>query len=156
MIRSEAVELELFQNRFSAIAWEMGELMRRVAISTNVKERLDYSWGVLDPAGSLVVNAPHIPVHLGALGECVRSVTAILDLAPGDVVVTNHPAYGGSHLPDITVITPAFDGQDEELLGYVATRAHHAELGGIRPGSMPPSAVTNLLPELSGKLRRYT
>ncbi len=140
MRRSDAVELELFKNRFTAVAWEMGELMRRVAISTNVKERLDYSCGVLDPAGRLVVNAPHIPVHLGALGECVRAVASELPLGPGDVAVTNHPAYGGSHLPDITVISPVHD-TNGGALGYVATRAHHAELGGSRPGSMPPSAT---------------
>lgn len=142
MTRPEAVELELFQNRFTAVAWEMGELMRRVAISTNVKERLDYSCGVLDRAGRLVVNAPHIPVHLGALGECVRRVTEVLELDSGDVAVTNHPAFGGSHLPDITVITPVHAGAEaDRLLGYVATRAHHAELGGSRPGSMPPAAT---------------
>jgi 5-oxoprolinase (ATP-hydrolysing) len=137
--QSNAIELELFSNRFSAIAWEMGELMRRVAISTNVKERLDFSCGLLDPEGRLVVNAPHIPVHLGALGLCVRSVAELMELAPGDVVVTNHPGFGGSHLPDITVITPVFDPGDLRV-GYVATRAHHAELGGSRPGSMPPAA----------------
>ena len=143
MSQPEAVELELFQNRFTAIAWEMGELMRRVAISTNVKERLDYSCGVLDGAGRLVVNAPHIPVHLGALGECVRRVVEVLELSPGDVAVTNHPAFGGSHLPDITVITPVHvSGTDPRPLGYLATRAHHAELGGSRPGSMPPAATT--------------
>jgi 5-oxoprolinase (ATP-hydrolysing) len=139
MTRPEAIELELFRNRFTAVAWEMGELMRRVAISTNVKERLDYSCGVLDAGGRLVVNAPHIPVHLGALGECVRRVVARLPLGPGDVAVTNHPAYGGSHLPDVTVISPV-PVTTGSLLGYVATRAHHAELGGSRPGSMPPGA----------------
>lgn len=139
--RAEVVELELFANRFRALTWEMGELMRRVAISTNVKERLDYSCGLLDADGRLVVNAPHIPVHLGALGSCVRSVQRHLDLAPGDVAVTNHPAFGGSHLPDVTVITPVDDQASGRRLGYVATRAHHAELGGIRPGSMPPAAT---------------
>ena len=146
MTRPEALELELFQNRFAAIAWEMGELMRRVAISTNVKERLDFSCGLLDGEGRLVVNAPHIPVHLGALGDCVRRVAATLELGPGDVAVTNHPAFGGSHLPDVTVITPVFgeaSGDDAPAsaatarrapLGYLATRAHHAELGGTRPG----------------------
>ena len=108
-------------------------------MSVNVKERLDFSCGLLDAGGRLLVNAPHIPVHLGALGECVRGVAAELDLGPGDVVVTNHPGYGGSHLPDITVIAPAH--VDGRLLGYVANRAHHAELGGIRPGSMPPEAA---------------
>ena len=128
--------------------------MRRVAISTNVKERLDFSCGLLDGEGRLVVNAPHIPVHLGALGDCVRRVAATLELGPGDVAVTNHPAFGGSHLPDVTVITPVFgeaSGDDAPAsaatarrapLGYLATRAHHAELGGTRPGSMPPAATS--------------
>lgn len=137
--RPEAVELELFTNRFSGLARDMGELLRRTALSTNVKERLDFSCALLDAAGRLVVNAPHIPVHLGALGLCVRAVAATLPLAPGDVVVTNHPAFGGSHLPDVTVITPVFTAEGE-LLGYVANRAHHAEIGGTRPGSMPPAA----------------
>ncbi|HEV2132213.1 MAG TPA: hydantoinase B/oxoprolinase family protein, partial [Longimicrobiaceae bacterium] len=136
-----AVEEELFTQRFRALVGEMGEQLRRTALSTNVKERLDFSCALLDRAGELVVNAPHIPVHLGALGLCVREVRKALPLEAGDVVVTNHPAFGGSHLPDITVITPVFDA-DGELLGYVASRAHHAELGGSRPGSMPPAART--------------
>jgi 5-oxoprolinase (ATP-hydrolysing) len=141
--RPEAVQLELFTNRFAAIAREMGELLRRTAISTNVKERLDFSCALLDAGGELVVNAPHIPVHLGALGLCVRRVREALEMAPGDVVVTNHPAFGGSHLPDVTVITPVFaagGAGSPALLGYAASRAHHAEIGGIRPGSMPPAA----------------
>ena len=143
--RPAAVELELFTNRFAAIAREMGEMLRRTAVSTNVKERLDFSCALLDPEGGLVVNAPHIPVHLGALGLCVRRVAAALPLGPGDVAVTNHPAFGGSHLPDVTVVTPVFveeaaGSEVPPLLGYVASRAHHAEIGGIRPGSMPPGA----------------
>ncbi|MES1244647.1 MAG: hydantoinase B/oxoprolinase family protein [Acidobacteriota bacterium] len=116
----------------------MGERLRRTAVSTNVKERLDFSCALLDPAGELVVNAPHIPVHLGALGLCVRRLREVMALDPGDVVVTNHPGFGGSHLPDVTVVTPVHEGPD--LLGFVASRAHHAEIGGIRPGSMPPGA----------------
>jgi 5-oxoprolinase (ATP-hydrolysing) len=136
-----AAELELFRHRFTAIAREMGEALRRTAVSTNVKERLDYSCGVLDAGGRLVVNAPHIPVHLGALGMCVRAVEAALPLGPGDVAVTNHPAFGGSHLPDVTVLGPVHEREDGgELLGWVASRAHHAEIGGTRPGSMPPDA----------------
>lgn len=134
----DPVRLELFSNRFAAIASEMGVMLQRTAMSVNVKERLDFSCGMLDAEGRLLVNAPHIPVHLGALGECVRRVAAELELGAGDVAVTNHPGYGGSHLPDITVISPVF--VDGRLLGYVANRAHHAELGGIRPGSMPPEA----------------
>lgn len=146
--RPEAVELALFTHRFEAIAREMGEMLQRTALSTNVKERLDFSCALLDAGGRLVVNAPHIPVHLGALGLCVRKVASVLDLGPGDVAVTNHPAFGGSHLPDVTVVTPVFseeemtDGKAPRLLGYVASRAHHAEIGGRRPGSMPPDART--------------
>jgi 5-oxoprolinase (ATP-hydrolysing) len=136
----QAIQLELFTNRFRAIAREMGDMLQRTALSTNVKERLDFSCAILDAGGELVVNAPHIPVHLGALGLCVRSVRATLALGPGDVAVTNHPGFGGAHLPDISVITPVFC--DNTLLGYVASRAHHAEIGGTRPGSMPPNAKT--------------
>jgi len=141
-----AVQLELFTHRFAAIARQMGERLQRTAVSTNVKERLDFSCALLDAAGELVVNAPHIPVHLGALGLCVRLTAAALPLEPGDVAVTNHPGFGGSHLPDVTVITPVFGdaeggaGAPPPLLGYVASRAHHAEIGGMRPGSMPPGA----------------
>ena len=144
-----AVQLELFTHRFMAIARQMGERLQRTAVSTNVKERRDFSCALLDADGELVVNAPHIPVHLGALGLCVRLTAAALPLEPGDVAVTNHPAFGGSHLPDVTVITPVFgDAEAGEagaatpppLLGYVASRAHHAEIGGMRPGSMPPGA----------------
>ncbi|HEX2162937.1 MAG TPA: hydantoinase B/oxoprolinase family protein [Thermoanaerobaculia bacterium] len=140
---ADPVRLELYTNRFSAIARDMGEVLRRSALSTNVRERLDFSCALLDPAGSLVVNAPHIPVHLGALGLCVRRVAAAVEMVPGDVVVTNHPGYGGSHLPDVTVITPIFADDDAlpRLLGYAASRAHHAEIGGRRPGSMPPDAT---------------
>jgi 5-oxoprolinase (ATP-hydrolysing) len=136
--RPRAVELELMSHRFASIAREMGELLRRAAISTNIKEREDFSCTLLDPAGRLVVNAPHIPVHLGAMGLCVRELVARREMAPGDVVVTNHPACGGSHLPDVTLSAPVH--VDGRLLGYVACRAHHAEIGGIRPGSVPPDA----------------
>lgn len=134
----EAIQLELFTNRFRSIAREMGDMLQRTALSTNVKERLDFSCAILDADGELVVNAPHIPVHLGAIGLCVRSVRETLVLGPGDVAVTNHPGFGGAHLPDISVITPLFC--ENKLFGYVASRAHHAEIGGTRPGSMPPDA----------------
>lgn len=143
----EAVEMELYRHRFAHLVEEMGELLRRTARSTNVKERLDFSCALLSPAGELVMNAPHIPVHLGALGVCVRRVTAQLSLGPGDVAVVNHPAAGGSHLPDVTLLAPIFETPTGgALLGYVANRAHHAELGGIVPGSMPATA-TNLAEE---------
>jgi len=136
--RPQAIELELMSHRFSSIAREMGEMLQRTAISTNIKEREDFSCTLLDPEGRLVVNAPHIPVHLGAMGLCVRELVAHRALNPGDVVVTNHPAYGGSHLPDVTLVAPVH--LENRLLGYVACRAHHAEIGGIRPGSVPPDA----------------
>jgi 5-oxoprolinase (ATP-hydrolysing) len=137
--RPDPIRLELFTNRLASMAREMGEQLRRTALSTNVKERLDFSCALLDARGRLVVSAPHIPVHLGALGVCVRSVREVLELGPGDVAVTNHPGFGGSHLPDVTVITPVYSPAGR-LLGYAASRAHHAEIGGTRPGSMPPFA----------------
>jgi 5-oxoprolinase (ATP-hydrolysing) len=140
--QSGIVERDLFAARLTAIAEQMGEMLERTAISTNVKERRDFSCALLDAEGRLLVNAPHIPVHLGSLGVCVRAVREAIQLGPGDVVVTNHPAFGGSHLPDVTVITAAFDDSGR-LIGYTASRAHHAEFGGTRPGSMPPDA-TNL------------
>ena len=139
-MRPEAVRLELFTNSLRSIARDMGTVLQRTALSTNVKERLDFSCALLDTQGRLVVNAPHIPVHLGALGICVRAVAARLDMKPGDTVITNHPGYGGSHLPDVTLVTPVFS-EGDALLGYVASRAHHAEIGGVRPGSMPPHAT---------------
>jgi 5-oxoprolinase (ATP-hydrolysing) len=139
--RPELVRLELFTNRFGSIASEMGEMLRRTAVSTNVKERLDFSCALLDARGQLVVNAPHIPVHLGSMGLCVRSLRDAIAMGPGDVVVTNHPRFGGSHLPDVTVVSPVHT-PGGRLLGYVANRAHHAEFGGSRPGSMPPDAAS--------------
>ncbi len=137
----DPVALELFTHRFRQVVSEMGELLRRTAVSVNVKERLDFSCALLDGAGRLVVNAPHIPVHLGALGLCVRTVSESVAWRPGDVVITNHPGFGGSHLPDVTVIAPVFE-IGGPILGFVANRAHHAEIGGARPGSMPPAATS--------------
>ncbi|MFT3992499.1 MAG: hydantoinase B/oxoprolinase family protein [Luteolibacter sp.] len=145
-VRHDAeIRAALFRSRFEGLVREMGGILRRTALSTNVKERLDYSCALLDAAGRLVVNAPHVPVHLGALGVCVREVAARIDFQPGDVVVTNHPAAGGSHLPDVTLIAAAFDEAGNKI-GYVANRAHHAEIGGIAPGSMP-AAARNLAEE---------
>jgi 5-oxoprolinase (ATP-hydrolysing) len=137
--RPEVVRQELFTNRFTSIARQMGRMLQRTALSTNVKERLDFSCALLDERGELVVNAPHIPVHLGAMGLCVRALRDAVSMEPGDVVVTNHPAFGGSHLPDVTVVTPVYG--ESRLLGYAASRAHHAEIGGLCPGSMPPLAT---------------
>lgn len=138
-VEIEAAQLELFTNRYLSLVEEMGSMLERSAFSTNVKERMDFSCALLDADGFLIANAPHIPVHLGALGVCVRSVCETVDIGPGDIVVTNHPGFGGSHLPDITLIAAAFS-EDGQRIGYIANRAHHAELGGIAPGSMPPRA----------------
>ncbi len=140
--RDQLVEEKLFTHRFENLVAEMGSQLERTAVSTNVKDRLDFSCALLDSKGDLIANAPHIPVHLGALGECTRRIAAHIPMGPNDMVITNHPGFGGSHLPDVTVISPAYD-QNKTLIGYVANRAHHAEIGGIRPGSMPPNA-TNL------------
>ena len=132
---------EIVACRLESIAREMGETLRRTALSVNVKERLDYSCGIVDAEGRLVVNAPHMPVHLGAMGDCVRSVVAEIEVKPGDTILVNHPAFGGSHLPDLTLVTPVFDSGGR-LVAHVVNRAHHAEIGGTRPGSMPPDATT--------------
>lgn len=132
-------ELELFSKRFMGIAENMGAMLQHTSVSVNVKERLDFSCAIVDTNGYLVANAPHIPVHLGSLGVCVRSLLKQFELKPGDTLVTNHPAFGGSHLPDITLVSPVFTKEGERL-GFVVNRAHHAEIGGISPGSMPPDA----------------
>ncbi|MCG6154209.1 hydantoinase B/oxoprolinase family protein [Rubinisphaera margarita] len=130
--------LELFHNQFASIAEQMGETLRQTAQSVNVKERLDYSCAVFDRTGSLIANAPHVPVHLGAMSETVRHMLqAFPKMRAGDVFVTNDPYRGGSHLPDITVVTPVV-GDNGRLQFLVASRAHHADIGGITPGSMPP------------------
>lgn len=139
--QNQTIELELFTNRFMAIAEEMGAQLQRTAFSVNVKERLDFSCALLDPDAELLVNAPHIPVHLGSLGVCARLVRDKISLGVGDVVITNHPKYGGSHLPDVTLLSGVFTPENE-LIGYVINRAHHAEIGGRTPGSMPPDATS--------------
>jgi 5-oxoprolinase (ATP-hydrolysing) len=134
----DPVRLEVAGSRFMSIAEQMGGVLRHTAVSTNIKDRLDYSCAVFDAEGGLVANAPHIPVHLGAMGETVRALrTALPDLAPGDVLVTNDPFRGGSHLPDVTVVTPVFAGPDGAPDFFVASRGHHADIGGRTPGSMP-------------------
>lgn len=137
---NEAIALQLYANRFAAIADEMGAQLQRTAYSVNVKERLDFSCALVDFDGELLVNAQHIPVHLGSMGICTRLVRDYIDIGPGDVIITNHPKYGGSHLPDITLIAGVFT-EEKECIGYVINRAHHAEVGGKTPGSMPPDAV---------------
>ena len=139
----DPVMLEIFNNLFMSIAEQMGIVLQNTAHSVNIKERLDFSCAVFDPQGSLVANAPHIPIHLGAMGE---SITTIIrerqnTMKPGDVYALNTPYNGGTHLPDITVITPVFDRAGEALLFFVGSRAHHAEIGGISPGSVPPRST---------------
>ena len=142
-----AAAAELVSARLGAIATGMGHLLERSALSVNVKQRLDFSCAVLDDAGRLLVNAPHMPIHLGSMGICVRRTLDFLDPGPGDLIVTNHPACGGSHLPDLTTIAPVHERPDGgKRLGFVAVRAHHAEIGGTRPGSTPPFA-THLIEE---------
>jgi 5-oxoprolinase (ATP-hydrolysing) len=136
--QTRETELELFTNRFMAIAENMGALLQRTSLSVNIKERLDFSCALLDAEGRLVANAPHIPVHLGGLGVCVQTLLEYFTFEEGDTIVTNHPKYGGSHLPDVTVVTPVF--YEGERVGFVVNRAHHSEIGGISPGSMPPNA----------------
>lgn len=136
---ADPVMLEIFNNQFAGIAEQMGVTLRNTSSSVNVKERLDFSCAVFTAGGDLVVNAPHIPVHLGAMGETVKRILADNPgLRPGDVFVTNDPYRGGSHLPDVTVVTPVHETDTGQLLFFTASRAHHAEIGGIRPGSMPP------------------
>lgn len=134
----DPILLSVFSHRFMAIAEQMGHALQKTSVSTNVKERLDYSCALFDAEGGLVANAPHLPVHLGSMSTCVRIQAQIWQgkLKPGDVIVSNHPEFGGTHLPDITVLQPAFS--QGKIIFYVASRAHHADIGGILPGSMPP------------------
>ena len=135
----DPVLLEIFNNHLGSIATQMGVTLRNTASSVNVKERLDFSCAIFTSNGRLVANAPHVPVHLGAMEETVRhTIRANPVLQPGDVIATNDPYAGGSHLPDVTVITPIHDEDTGELRFFTANRAHHAEIGGIAPGSLPP------------------
>ncbi len=142
-VPADPVRIEIFNHLFASIAEQMGIALQQTSLSTNVKERLDFSCGIFSAAGDLVVNAPHIPVHLGAMSETVQRILEDNPgLQPGDVFVTNDPYRGGSHLPDVTVVTPVHDPASGELLFVTASRAHHAEIGGIVPGSMPPFSKT--------------
>jgi 5-oxoprolinase (ATP-hydrolysing) len=140
-VEPNPIAIELFNNYFTSIARQMGIVLERTACSVNVKERLDFSCAIFDALGRLVVNAPHIPVHLGAMGHTIKALRDSGEvMSSGDVFVTNDPAAGGTHLPDLTVITPVFDSAGE-LTFFVASRAHHAEIGGRTPGSMSPAAT---------------
>ena len=140
---SDAVTLELFSNRFMAVAEHMGVVLRDTAESVNIRERLDFSCGIFDGEGQLLANAPHVPVHLGAMGESVRVVLKNRreNLSPGDMIVLNNPFNGGSHLPDITVIAPVFDSTNKKIQFFVANRGHHEDVGGLTPGSTPPHST---------------
>jgi 5-oxoprolinase (ATP-hydrolysing) len=124
------------------VAEQMGAVLQNTSLSVNIKERLDFSCAIFDAEGGLVANAPHIPIHLGAMGESVRTVLRLRQgtLKPGDVVTLNNPYNGGTHLPDVTVITPVFDTAGRDILFFVANRGHHADIGGITPGSTPPAS----------------
>ncbi|HEV7213565.1 MAG TPA: hydantoinase B/oxoprolinase family protein, partial [Chloroflexota bacterium] len=142
----DAVSLEIFRHLFSAVAEEMGAALGRSAFSPNIKERRDYSCAVFDAAGSMIAQAAHIPVHLGSMPASVQAALALAPFAPGDTVLLNDPFAGGTHLPDITLVTPIFAGEAAgPLLGFVASRAHHADVGGMAPGSM--SLATDLYGE---------
>ncbi|KAI0134206.1 hydantoinase B/oxoprolinase [Xylariales sp. AK1849] len=136
----DPILLSIFGHRFMAIAEQMGRSLQKTSVSTNVKERLDFSCAIFDAGGGLVANAPHLPVHLGSMSTCVRTQAKIWEgkLKKGDVIISNHPSYGGTHLPDITLIMPAFNENGDKVLFYAASRAHHADIGGITAGSMPP------------------
>lgn len=138
----DPIMLEVFNNLFMHIAEQMGVVLRNTAHSVNIKERVDFSCAVFDGAGELIANAPHLPVHLGSMGDSVRTVLEAnaADMRPGDVWMLNAPYNGGTHLPDITVVTPVFDPEGGQLRFVVANRAHHADVGGITPGSMPATS----------------
>ena len=139
---ADPVLLEIFNNLFMSIAEQMGFRLEATAQSVNIRERLDFSCALFDPDGDLVANAPHIPVHLGSMGTTVKEVIRrrVGAMKPGDVYAVNDPYHGGTHLPDITVVTPVFDDAGEHVLFFVASRGHHAEIGGITPGSMPANS----------------
>ena len=142
----DPVMLEVFNNLFMSIAEQMGITLANTAYSVNIKERLDFSCAVFDHDGQLIANAPHMPVHLGSMGESVQAVIRnnAGRIRPGDVYILNAPYNGGTHLPDVTVITPVFDAAGADILFYVGSRGHHADIGGITPGSMPPHSTTVL------------
>ncbi|OUL23658.1 5-oxoprolinase [Nostoc sp. T09] len=142
--KPDPVRLEIFKNLYQFIAEQMGIVLQNTAASVNIKERLDFSCAIFDASGLLVANAPHIPVHLGSMSESVRSL--INDkgdtIKQGNVYLSNNPYNGGTHLPDVTAITPIFDEDGTQIIFYVASRGHQADIGGITPGSMPPHSTT--------------
>ena len=139
---ADPVLLEVFSNLFMSVAEQMGVRLQSTAHSVNIKERLDFSCAIFDADGGLIANAPHIPVHLGSMGESIKMVISRNKgrMKPGDVYVLNDPYHGGTHLPDVTVVTPVF-GDGDDIWFYVASRGHHAEIGGVSPGSMPANSA---------------
>lgn len=135
----DPIRLSIFGHRFMSIAEQMGRTFQKTSVSTNIKERLDFSCALFSPDGKLIANAPHVPVHLGSMEYAVRYQHEKYSkvLKPGDHLCTNHPLAGGTHLPDITIITPIWDKNGKSIIFYVASRGHHAEIGGTHPGSMP-------------------
>ncbi|WEF34491.1 hydantoinase B/oxoprolinase family protein [Pseudoduganella chitinolytica] len=140
---ADPVMLEIFNNLFMSIAEQMGLRLQNTAYSVNIKERLDFSCALFDAQGNLIANAPHMPVHLGSMGESIKRVMHgnAGRMRPGDVFMLNDPYNGGTHLPDVTVITPVFDAAGRDILFYVGSRGHHADIGGTTPGSMPPDSA---------------
>ena len=140
---ADPVMLEVFNNLFMSIAEQMGATLRNTAYSVNIKERLDFSCALFDAEGNLVANAPHVPVHLGSMGASVKSIIKANQgrIKPGDVYALNAPYAGGTHLPDVTLITPAFDDAGRNILFYLGARGHHADIGGRTPGSAPPDST---------------
>ena len=141
--RVDPVQLTVMAHRFMSIAEQMGHALQKTSVSVNIKERLDFSCALFSPDGRLVANAPHVPVHLGSMEQAVMYQHEKYkgQLRPGDVIVANHPISGGTHLPDITCVTPVFDAAGKEIIFYTASRGHHQEIGGILPGSMPAGSV---------------
>lgn len=139
----DPVQLTVMSHRFMSIAEQMGHVLQKTSVSVNIKERLDFSCALFGPDGRLVANAPHVPVHLGSMEQAVTYQHKRYEgqLRPGDVIVANHPISGGTHLPDITCITPVFDAAGTDIIFYTASRGHHQEIGGILPGSMPAGSV---------------
>src|SRR6516165_11126319 len=135
-MKLDAVSLAVMNNRLAAIAEEMGVVLGQTGYSPNIKERHDFSCALFDAQGELVAQAAHIPVHLGSTPLSVRAAIQHLDLYPGDIAALNDPFAGGTHLPDLTLVMPIFLGQDRRPFAYAANRAHHADIGGMAPGSM--------------------
>jgi 5-oxoprolinase (ATP-hydrolysing) len=161
---ADPVMLEVFNNLFMSIAEQMGATLSNTAYSVNIKERLDFSCAIFDANGNLVANAPHMPIHLGSMGESIKEIIQKNQgkIQAGNVYMLNDPYHGGTHLPDVTVITPVFDDEKKEIIFYVGSRGHHADIGGRTPGSMPPDSryikeegvlIDNFLLVEAGELR---